>query len=85
METCSSPDSASADQEAAALTGQRRYMEAVCRALASRLERRKHLLLTAARFYRLMEQVRTAGNGGGGGIFTSYRYLVFFAYLLVSS
>ncbi|XP_043190351.1 SEC14 domain and spectrin repeat-containing protein 1-B-like [Amphibalanus amphitrite] len=51
-----SAETASAE-EAASLAGQRRYMESVCRALASRLERRRHLLITAARFYRLLEQV----------------------------
>ena len=53
-------------EEAVSLTGQRRYMETVCRALASRLERRKHLLLTAARFYRLLEQVSARELGADG-------------------
>lgn len=38
------------------LLAQKQFMDFVCRSFASRLERRKYLLITCLRFYRLVEQ-----------------------------
>jgi len=40
------------------LEAQRDYMDMVCRSFASRLERRRNLVISSARFHRLVEQVR---------------------------
>lgn len=39
------------------IRAQRDYMDTVCRSLASRLERRRVLLITSVRFHRLAEEV----------------------------
>lgn len=39
------------------LEAQRDYMDMVCRSFASRLERRRNLVISSARFHRLVEQV----------------------------
>ncbi|KAH3754774.1 hypothetical protein DPMN_189455 [Dreissena polymorpha] len=39
------------------MRAQRDYMDTVCRSLASRLERRRTLLITSVRFHRLTEEV----------------------------
>lgn len=40
------------------LEAQRDYMDMVCRSFAGRLERRRNLVISSARFHRLVEQVR---------------------------
>lgn len=47
------PSTLSADIKA-----ERDYMDTVCRSFASRLERRRTLLITSVRFHRLAENVR---------------------------
>ena len=39
------------------LEAQRDYMDMVCRSFAGRLERRRNLVISSARFHRLVEQV----------------------------
>lgn len=39
------------------LAAQRDYMDMVCRSFASRLERRRNLMITSVRYYRFIEQV----------------------------
>ena len=42
---------------AADIRAERDYMDTVCRSFASRLERRRTLLITSVRFHRLAEDV----------------------------
>lgn len=39
------------------LTSQRDFMDFVCRSFATRLERRRNILITSARFFRLVSEV----------------------------
>lgn len=41
------------------LRSQRDFMDFVCRSFASRLERRRNILITCLRFYRLVTEVKT--------------------------
>jgi len=40
------------------LLAQRDFMDFVCRSFATRLERRRNLLITSARFFRLVAEVK---------------------------
>lgn len=42
------------------LTSQRDFMDFVCRSFATRLERRRNILITSARFFRLVSEVDSA-------------------------
>ena len=52
-----SSENAEAAEKAADLEAQRDYMDMVCRSFAGRLERRRNLVISSARFHRLVEQV----------------------------
>ena len=45
-------------KKAADIEAQRDYMDIICRSYASRLERRRNLVITSVRFHRLVEEVR---------------------------